>query len=63
MEKDRTYRDRTKRKRSDPKDNIHPVHRPYERDHTNWKHSVVIDGLGDYDGSDAEGESATTGDS
>lgn len=41
MEKERTYRDRSKRPQPDPKETIHPVHRPYERDHTNLTKRVI----------------------
>lgn len=52
LEKPRTFRDRSKKGRPDPKDTIHPVHEPYEREHFNWKrvaHSMTVDGLGEDD--------------
>jgi hypothetical protein len=53
-EKVRTFRNRKSRRRADQQDHDHPVHRPYEREHKNWKHSVVVDGLGDSDFEDTE---------
>lgn len=38
---------RRKGKYPDERDLRHPAHDPYEREHKNWTHSVVIDGLGD----------------
>lgn len=46
-EKPRKFRDRSKKRRGDVVEKDHPVHRPYEREHKNWTHNVMVDGLGD----------------
>ena len=45
-EKPRSFRDRSKKRRGDTKREV-PQHQPYEREHKNWTHSTVVDGLGE----------------
>lgn len=54
-EKPRVFRDRKKTSKKLPLEQQelhHPAHKPYERERTNWTHNVVVDGLGEEDGSD-----------
>jgi hypothetical protein len=51
VNKPATHRNKKKdyrRKDRYPNEELHrPAHSPYEREHRNWTHSIMVDGLGD----------------